>query len=366
MSKVSPGSLTVVIFALLAGLGGAFIIRQEMAKPQGLPPLPEAEPKAQMYYVPVAAFELDHGHTLSFGDIAIMKFTPEEMEKSVYSGKPYMADTEQLIGRTLQTPLEKGMAFTPDLLYPEGMGPGIAERLQPGYRAVTVPIHNVGAVHGFARPGAYVDVLFRALGEGDRPELTLTLLERIQILAINTTLLPNSKVDINKDGTVTLAVTPQQAKILKVVEGRGEMSLALRHPDDNLDYAPFDLGEVQRHLGDVSVDTPETPVRLASEEGGRSSDTVDDVVTLDGSQRVTLEDLLGIPRKLPTKQMEIFLGGQRQVVEFESNKEQGYQLLQRGGRIKTPIAHDVPKQGPPPMGTAQLERSRMRMRMDRP
>jgi pilus assembly protein CpaB len=356
MSKVSPGSLTVVIFALLLGLGGAFVVRQQLERPSGLPPLPETGSRPQTIYVPVAAVDLLPGHSLTLGDIAILRFTPDEIGQSQYAGRSFMRDTQQLVGRTLQVPVEKGGTFSPELLYPEGMGPGIAERLQPGYRAVTVPIEGVGAVYGFARPGSLVDVLFRAKEERDRPEQTMTLLERIQVLAINTNLVPDSKVELERSGTVTLAVTPSQAKVLKVIQGRGEISLALRNPKDDLDFAPFDIGEINPNIGNVSHRSGSLARHATAADADADRETIDQLF-VDGSERVTLNDLLGIPRAKPKKAMEIYRGGQKDIIEFEVDPESGYELLDRGGRIRVPIAHDTPPQvNPPPIGTAQLGR----------
>lgn len=348
MSKGNSGSLTVVIFALLIGLGGAFVVRQQLNRPQGAPPMPVVN-APNITYIPVAAVDLQKGHTLTLGDIAILQFTPAELAKSPYSGKAYMRDTTQIIGRTLQVDTSKGVTFVPDQMYPEGMGPGIADRLQPGYRAVTVPIADIGAVYGFARPGSMVDVLFRAESEKDRPEQTLTLLERIQVLAINANVLPDSKVDLKDTGTVTLSVTPSQAKVLKVVQGRGELSLALRNPKDNFQYAPIDLSNFNAQIGQVSY-RDGALVRHAV-----NSDTKTDVETLDhmlvdGTERVTLNDLLGIPHPKPKKEIEVFRAGAKEVLAFETDEQSELQLLDRGGRIRVPIAHDIPNATPGGIG----------------
>jgi len=352
MSKGNSGSLTVVIFALLIGLGGAYIVRQQLNRPQTLPPLPLAS-GPNITYVPVAAVNLQRGHTLTLGDIAILPFTPEELRKSPYATKSFMRDTSQIIGRTLQVDAEKGGTFVPDQLYPEGMGPGIADRLQPGYRAVTVPIQDIGAVYGFARPGSMVDVLFRAEPEKDRPEQTLTLLERIQVLAINANVLPDSKVEMKDTGTVTLSVTPPQAKVLKVVEGRGELSLALRNPKDNFNYSPIDLSNLNAQVGNVSYRDGGLVRHAMSVDKKADTDTIDNLLA-DGSERVTLDDLLGIPRAKPKKEMEIYLAGKKEVLAFEVDAEDDLQLLDRGGRIRVPIAHDLPLATPGGIGAMNV------------
>lgn len=352
MSKGNSGSLTIAIFALLIGLGGAFVVRQQMSRPNELPPLPVAGRTPQTFYVPVAAVELPKGHTLTLGDIAILKFTPEELAKSAYAGKAFLGDTSQLVGRTLQVAIEKGETFVPDQLYPEGMGPGIADLLQPGYRAVTVPIEGVGALVGFARPGSMVDVLFRAKAEEQRPEQTLTLLERVQVLAINTSIQPDSRVEVEEKGTVTLAVTPPQAKVLKVVEGRGELSLALRNPADTFQYSPIDLTNVDPRIGQVSYHDRALARHAIDSKSSLDADNLDALLA-DGSERVTLNDLLGIERPRPKKEMEVYKAGAKEVLAFEYDEDTTLQMLDRSGRIRVPIAHDLPNAQSRGLGNAE-------------
>ena len=183
MGRLSPGTMTVAIFAVLIGLGGAFIVRQQMHKP-GLPPLPTVTAVERDVVVPVALTDLDAGRTLTINDVALRRLTPEQFAKSPYAGKSYLRVTEQIANRKLKVSLKQGDMFLPENLFPEGMGPDLAQRLQAGYRAVTVPIQNIGAVLGFAQSGSFVDVLFRVdptLAPGtaaveERPEVTLTLL----------------------------------------------------------------------------------------------------------------------------------------------------------------------------------------------
>ena len=157
--------------------------------------------------------------------------------------------------------------------YPDGAGPGIAEMLDEGYRAVSIPIEHISAVQGFARPGTFVDVLFRSKETEDRPEVTITLLERVKVLAVNKNTLSEHNVDLDKGGAVTLAVTPLQAKALKVVEARGELSLTLRNPNDELDFMPVDLnrGEKMRGIAGDRPPRPGGPARTSRPRTGTGS-----------------------------------------------------------------------------------------------
>jgi len=84
-----------------------------------------------------------------------------DVKSSKFYQKPFRPNVQQILGRTLVSEHKKGEAFLPEMLYPEGMGPSVLDSLKPGFRAVSIPIQNIQAVAGFARPGSIVDVPYR-------------------------------------------------------------------------------------------------------------------------------------------------------------------------------------------------------------
>lgn len=344
MGRLSPGTMTVAFVAVLVGLGGAFVVRQHLHKP-ALPPLPELKVAETDIVVPVALTDLEAGRHVTINDIAKVRVPRDRFAKTQYAGQAFLRVSEQIANRTLKTTMKQGQAFLPENLYPEGLGPDLALRLQAGYRAVTVPIANVGAVQGFARSGSIVDVLFRsqADAENERPQETMTLLERVEVLAINTFTQLGQQVELEQDGTVTLAVTPHQAKTLKVVEGRGELSLTLRNPEDQFEFVPFDLG-TEDSMSGLDGQFSAAPVSYLADRVGADRDDTFRMGNLEraighASERITLDDLLGYQPRPKKVQMEVYLGAQREIREFEEYDEQTVDVLRQGGRIRTPIAH---------------------------
>ncbi|MEX1231581.1 MAG: Flp pilus assembly protein CpaB [Planctomycetaceae bacterium] len=291
--------MTAAIFAILVGLGGAYMVRQYLHKPEVV--VPEVTSTDKMLYIPIANAELQPGREVRLSDITILTISEKQRATHPMLKKTgFMGDARQIVGRVLQTPVGKYETFHPENLFPEGMTPGVTELLKPGYRAVTIPIKNVGAVAGYARPGSHVDVLFRTeANQRVKDEVTMTLLERVQVLAVNELNVPGEKVDLSDDGTVTLGVTPEQAKALKVVEGRGELSLTLRMPDD--DSAMVGLSAAHRN------------------------------------NNMTLEQLIGARYMRRTSTMEVFHGGQKQVHTFDNHVLPNESS---SGFISTPIASD--------------------------
>ncbi|MFO0819850.1 MAG: Flp pilus assembly protein CpaB [Pirellulales bacterium] len=259
MSRLSAGTILAGIMAVLFGLLGAYVVRKQLLNP---PVAAKKEEKpAELVTVPVAAANIPAGRKITLGDIAIMRLKPDQLKAKGFD-KPFMNRTNQIIGRVLKDDLKGGGSFAPDAFYPEGQGPNVADKLLPGYRAVTFSVQVDAAVAGFTSAGSVVDVLFRSHQNeaSDIPEMTVPLLEGVTVLALNEETAKNVRAaaPIAKH-SVTIAVRPEQAAALQVVAGRGELSLALRNPEDTEQFT----STMPRTLEDLlSVPTTRTKVEV--------------------------------------------------------------------------------------------------------
>lgn len=237
MSRISTETMTFGILALLFGLGGAYLARLYL-RPE---PEVEAAPPPQSIEVPLAAMDLPADKLLRMGDIVIKPMTTEQIANQNIDPDRTLLNPQQIIGRRLSKTVRMLQPFLTDSLMPEGTRPSLAANLKPGMRAVTVPLSGLSAVGGFAGPGSMVDVFFRTKSVFDDtpgrvtfPDMTKMLLENVEVLALGPYTTPGEMIegdaaDIN---TVTLAVTPDQAAKLAIVEGRGDLSLTLRDPTE--------------------------------------------------------------------------------------------------------------------------------------
>ena len=289
--RTSSGTILLAFLAVLVGLMGVYAVRKAGSRPV----MAQSDARPDQVTVPLSSVDLKAGRTIALGDIALMRMTRAEMKKRGIKG-PFMSSTSQIIGRTLKADLARGTTFDTAHFYPEGEGPNLATRLLPGQRAVTVAISDDNGLLGFAGPGQLVDLIFQ-VGEGDfgghnnwHPRLgyhgyshhnqvangrhygngsrftaggngyeyesyrsaALTLMQGVRVLALDKDAFEATRArtaDPRDDWMrVTLAVSPEQAEVLRVVESNGSLSLTLRHPDDVATVDLVDLKTLEQVL----------------------------------------------------------------------------------------------------------------------
>jgi len=235
---MSPATIRVTFLAVLVGLGGAYGVRSYLAAK------PQPKKEAETITVPLAAMDIPAGRTVRLGDIALTPMTRAQLRKISPKTGYVMMDPQQIIGRTLRTPLKRGAPFLTTNMYPEGLGPDVVSMLEPGYRAVTLRMEDPGDYT--LLPGCMVDVLFRhdpkpGSTSAALPEMTITLLQGVKVLSVRrlgADPLPAGQVQgvapapSDDPVLVTLAVTLEQAGVLHHVQGRGELRLVPRAAND--------------------------------------------------------------------------------------------------------------------------------------
>ncbi len=235
---MSPATIRITFLAVLVGLAGAYGVRTYLHR------APDSKASEQTVTVPLASMDLPAGRTIRLGDIALTQMTRAQLRKISPKTGYVMMDPQQIIGRTLRSPLKRGQPFLTTAMYPEGLGPDVVSMLEPGYRAVTLRMTDPGDYT--LLPGCLVDVLFRHSPQpgaptANLPEMTITLLQGVKVLSVRrlgSDPLPASGVQgvapapSEEPVLVTLAVTLDQANVLHHVQGRGELRLVPRAPQD--------------------------------------------------------------------------------------------------------------------------------------
>lgn len=117
-------------------------------------------------------------------------------------------------------------------------------RLQPGMRAVSIPVDRVKDVSGLIQPGDRVDVIaIPPSKQNGPPPKAVTIFRGIRVLAVGNALENPSATPSPQEqeaSTVTLEVSPHQADILAWADTNATLRLALRSPRESIRAEPIE------------------------------------------------------------------------------------------------------------------------------
>lgn len=162
---------------------------------------------------------------------------PEETVADIYM----IRDTDEtgiaaLTGAVVRTGLKEGQPLLDSVLVHPGERGFLAAVLEPGHRAVSVPVDATTGISGFVFPGDRVDLLmamrlklYDEEGEtkGGTRYATVTLISGVRVLAIDQTV-ENIEGEARVAKTATLEVTPKQAETVALGLDMGSrLSLSL-------------------------------------------------------------------------------------------------------------------------------------------
>jgi pilus assembly protein CpaB len=143
-----------------------------------------------------------------------------------------------LVGAIVRTPILANEPVTNAKVVRGGAGGYMAVVLQPGMRAMAIPVSATTDAGGFILPGDRVDILQARqsdlVGSVAHPFVASTLAHNIRVLAIDQTAQPPKAGGQSVLGSVaTIEVTPADAELIAVAKAQGEMLLTLRAYTDS-------------------------------------------------------------------------------------------------------------------------------------
>ena len=194
-------------------------------------------------------------------------------------GKDPIRDLE---GAVVRVQLRAGEPVTKVRVVHPGERGFLAAVLEPGFRAVSLPVDATTGIAGFIFPGDWVDILMTMKIRDERKEakqqrfFSQTVLRRVRVLAID------QHVD-KEDGTAAIAktatieVTPKEAERVTIALEMGRLSLSL----NSLSQAESETVHKERLLGGAK---PFDPKMVRNE--GRSYTLDSDVYNMWGDPRL--------------------------------------------------------------------------------
>ena len=235
--RISP-TLILALLAIVAG-GAAFWSAQRYLVQNTSSVRDRYEQRYRPRAVLVAARDIAAGTKLKTADLA-RRPMPEGF---LPSGTLSEHETGAAVGRRLLAPLRAGDPLVAALVEPEHAAP-LAQRLESGSRAVTVPVDEVSSQAGLVRPGDRVDLMLaeERLQGSERCVVVTSLLESLHVLAtgratreamLKASAMPGGADPFDQSySTITLDVTPEQAQQLAVGLRMGDLIPMLRGSGD--------------------------------------------------------------------------------------------------------------------------------------
>lgn len=192
----------------------------------------------------VASKDLAVGKEISSGDLKWQEWPGGAFPGAVVRKDNQKAD-EALKGRLVQR-VAAGQPVLQSYMFKEGKGNVVAAMLEPGMRAVAIPVKADTMAGGFISPGDYVDVILTYQISVDRDQqsdemeafvrshASETILKNVKILAVDQeSSREEDKAKIAR--TVTLAVDTKGAEKLSLAAQMGDLTLTLRGIGDDKD-----------------------------------------------------------------------------------------------------------------------------------
>ena len=223
MTKVSNKKL-VVIAVVLSLLTATLVYHYLKGVTSG-------QNEMQGMIVIVAKVDINPKTKITLDMVSEVKVPPEYIQPGAVTA------LDQVVGIVVKEQIVSGEQVSERRLVRESKSVGFTGMIPRDKRAVTVAVNEVTGVAGFIKAGDYIDVVvtFDAATVGDN--VSHVLMQNILVLAANrdteigvtdTSTVKESTKELSKGGTVTMAVTPDEAAQLTLAEEKGKIRLALR------------------------------------------------------------------------------------------------------------------------------------------
>ena len=241
---MDPKRIIVLCVAGVAALGALFLIRGlANGKDNKSPQIQIVQHQAPaLVYVAVADHDLNVGDRVSESDLKWQPWPAANVHPNyVIKGAGVAlaaADVvkkqalgmqgtpgEIFLGAVVKDTVRKGEPVLPAKVVKAGQSGVMAVRLEPGMRAMAIPLSAESSAGGFVLPGDHVDVVqIRKVGTDVSSQ---TVMRNVRVLAIDQNTNGASKGS-NIGATATVEVTPQQAENLVLAKAQGDLTLVLR------------------------------------------------------------------------------------------------------------------------------------------
>jgi pilus assembly protein CpaB len=253
----------IPIIAVVIGII-AFILTSQYLKAK----IAEVEKAKQLIYknakkveVVIAQATIPSGTTITESDLTAIGFFEAQLPDRV------VLKNEGRLGKKTTSEIKAGKPVLWD--YISG-GPashvGLAPKIKPGMRAISLPINGANAVSGMILPNNQIDVLGTftmpvKANPNQTETVTLTILQDVSVIAVGQTMADQAydakKSRTSSSGSITLEVTPKEAELLVFAQQlKGALTLSLRNPGDpsfEKDLPEINFDKMEKSLPELNT-----------------------------------------------------------------------------------------------------------------
>jgi len=226
----------LVVLLLAAGAAGvvALLVRGFVGGGTKQAEARVAPAPVEIARVLVAATRLDPGKPVTPDQVRWQAWPVRSIDSSFIRQSGTTTSASIVDGAVVRAPMVEGEPVTFAKIVKSGSSGFMAATIAPGMRAVSIPVSVASVAGGFILPNNRVDIILTVMtNDTPRRGLTRTVLNNVRVLAIDQATENKDQKAVSDVKTVTLELSPEQARTMATAQAMGSLSLALRGLGDD-------------------------------------------------------------------------------------------------------------------------------------
>ena len=224
--------LVVLLLAAVAAGGAALLVRGLIGGGTTKADARLEPPPIAISNVLVATSNLQPGEAISAALVRWQKWPTSSVDPGFIQQTGAVSAAAAVAGTVARAPIVAGEPITYTKIIRSDATGFMAATLQPGMRAVSIPVTIASVAGGFILPNNHVDIILTEISSDSPKRATSrTVLADVRVLAIDQTTADKSPKSDAK--TVTLELSPDQVQTISRAQASGALSLALRALGDH-------------------------------------------------------------------------------------------------------------------------------------
>lgn len=237
LKKPSKNAMMFVLSLVIGGIGVFYskqYIESEIAVYKK-----SLEKTEDMVEVVVPARAIARGELIAQADLTLRKIPSQYTDSNSITGSTY----ETAIGQRVEFDLDRGKPVLWAHLE-GGQSPTFSGKVPTGLRAMTIRVDEINSISGFLQPKDRIDLLL-TYGEKETKQI-FPLIQNLNVIATGVQTFVDKHSSAQRAfTTITIQVTPDQAKKITLSQQVGKITAMLRNPDDEspLSSTPMNVAQ---------------------------------------------------------------------------------------------------------------------------